>query len=421
METIITFILLFVSTFFMLYSFTYSFGKIYEIKHTFKKNIAIYLIFTLLFLLNNYYSIMSLKIVISTFLSFMLELIIFKKNIKETMFIVIILTFISIILEFVLSPLAAFFISNIQTLNGNTIVKILYSIINSICLILIIKNKTITKYINKLKDIINNYINFYSLCILLICLLNIIMYMFSYDFRNLRLFIVIIISICILIICLKVIINDKHNNKLLTEKNKTLKDEQKAYAATIQECRELKHNLKNELYAIKTILPKEQQNIINELIIKYNNNYKWINILNEIPEGLQGLVFLKINEAKRKNIEIYLNTKSSLKTSKNDYLDLSNIFGILIDNAIEASEKSKSKVIVINIEEIENNIKIEIINKFKNEINTILIGEKNYSTKEYKSGLGLNYIKKLNKPNIKVKFNIINDLFITKIDYLYKK
>ena len=421
METIITFILLFVSTFFMLYSFTYSFGKIYEIKHTFKKNIAIYLIFTLLFLLNNYYSIMSLKIVISTFLSFMLELIIFKKNIKETMFIVIILTFISIILEFVLSPLAAFFISNIQTLNGNTIVKILYSIINSICLILIIKNKTITKYINKLKDIINNYINFYSLCILLICLLNIIMYMFSYDFRNLRLFIVIIISICILIICLKVIINDKHNNKLLTEKNKTLKDEQKAYAATIQECRELKHNLKNELYAIKTILPKEQQNIINELIIKYNNNYKWINILNEIPEGLQGLVFLKINEAKRKNIEIYLNTKSSLKTSKNDYLDLSNIFGILIDNAIEASEKSKSKVIVINIEEIENNIKIEIINKFKNEINTILIGEKNYSTKEYKSGLGLNYIKKLNKPNIKVKFNIINDLFKTKIDYLYKK
>lgn len=421
METIITFILLFVSTFFMLYSFTYSFGKIYELKHTFKKNIAIYLIFTLLFLLNNYYSIMSLKIVISTFLSFMLELIIFKKNIKETMFIVIILTFISIILEFVLSPLAAFFISNIQTLNGNTIVKILYSIINSICLILIIKNKTITKYINKLKDIINNYINFYSLCILLICLLNIIMYMFSYDFRNLRLFIVIIISICILIICLKVIINDKHNNKLLTEKNKTLKDEQKAYAATIQECRELKHNLKNELYAIKTILPKEQQNIINELIIKYNNNYKWINILNEIPEGLQGLVFLKINEAKRKNIEIYLNTKSSLKTSKNDYLDLSNIFGILIDNAIEASEKSKSKVIVINIEEIENNIKIEIINKFKNEINTILIGEKNYSTKEYKSGLGLNYIKKLNKPNIKVKFNIINDLFITKIDYLYKK
>jgi len=418
---LVNLLILLIPSIFMSYSFSYSFSKIFNIDNSLNiKKIFIILLFSILFCINNCYNLITLKIIVSLILSFIMVQIMFKKNIKDTFAIVIILTILSVILELLLSPLAAIFITNINNLNNNILIKMGYSILNSLLLILLIKNKLLINNINKLRKIINRFTNFYILSMLSICSLNIIMYMFSYNYRNIRMLIVIIVCILIIIVCLNTIINDKNNNKLLKEKNKILKDEHKAYANTIDECRELKHNLKNELYSIKTKLPKEKQNIINSIISKYNNNYEWINILNDIPEGLQGLIYLKINEAKLKKIRINLNIKSSLKTSENDYLDLSTILGILIDNAIEASELAKSKTIVINISENKNIINVQIINRYINNIDINNIGNKNYSTKEYKSGLGLNYITKLNKPNIKVKFYIIQDIFNTILEYKNK-
>jgi len=418
---LVNLLILLIPSIFMSYSFSYSFSKIFNIDNSLNiKKIFIILLFSILFCINNCYNLITLKIIVSLILSFIMVQIMFKKNIKDTFAIVIILTILSVILELLLSPLAAIFITNINNLNNNILIKMGYSILNSLLLILLIKNKLLINNINKLRKIINRFTNFYILSMLSICSLNIIMYMFSYNYRNIRMLIVIIVCILIIIVCLNTIINDKNNNKLLKEKNKILKDEHKAYANTIDECRELKHNLKNELYSIKTKLPKEKQNIINSIISKYNNNYEWINILNDIPEGLQGLIYLKINEAKLKKIRINLNIKSSLKTSENDYLDLSTILGILIDNAIEASELAKSKTIVINISENKNIINVQIINRYINNIDINNIGNKNYSTKEYKSGLGLNYITKLNKPNIKVKFYIIEYIFNTILEYKNK-
>ena len=127
-----------------------------------------------------------------------------------------------------------------------------------------------------------------------------------------------------------------------------------------------------------------------------------------------------MTEAKNKKIKVYINSQKKINTSDKDYLDLCNIVGILLDNAIEASEQTKNKIIEINITETKNEILIKISNNFVNKVDINKIGKKNYSTKELKSGIGLNYIKKVNNSKIKVKFFIINDIFITNIFYKKK-
>ena len=132
---------------------------------------------------------------------------------------------------------------------------------------------------------------------------------------------------------------------------------------------------------------------------------------------MQGLIYLKIKEAKNKKINIILNSENHINIKNKDYFYLCETIGILIDNAIEASIKSNSHTVVIDIDENEKRLKIDIINIFNNKIDLNKISKKNYSTKEIKSGIGLYYISKINNNNIDVKYKIINNLFISKIIY----
>lgn len=189
------------------------------------------------------------------------------------------------------------------------------------------------------------------------------------------------------------------------------------YQETIDQFKELKHNLKNELFSIKTDLPEEKQKKINSLITKYYKNYDWLNDINSVPEGLQGLIFLKISEAKQKDIKVNINSRNEVKIREKDYLDLCEILGIVLDNAIDAQNNVKNGIIVINISEENEYTKITIINKFNNSININKLGEKNYSTKKIKSGIGLNYMSKIKNKSIKTLFEIRDDIFIVKIVY----
>ena len=149
--------------------------------------------------------------------------------------------------------------------------------------------------------------------------------------------------------------------------------------------------------------------------MKYNKKSEWINKIDNIPEGLQGIFYLKLNEAKEKGIEIYLNTNKKIDVKKEDLLDVSNVIGILIDNAMEATQLAKSNLIEVYINNNTTNLNVKIYNKFVNRLDTEKLGNKNYSTKTRKSGIGLNYIKNLENKNIFVNYSIINDLFISEM------
>lgn len=403
----------------MMFVMIYCISKISKTKVNINlKKILLLVIFSQLMIISNMYNYVSLRIPFSIIISTIVNKIIFKLKIKDslkyTLVYIITLTIIEYLLTFLLLKLK---IHEIQIFNNSIIIKWFFSILEGISIILFFSNKRVTVYINKLGIALKSNLNIFNILLLIISLLNIFMIYKVFNMDNKYIALLSTICIVFIIFTLIIIINDKYNINKLKIRNQNLQDAYRAYAQTIEEYRIIKHNLRNELYSIKSKVAKKYQNEINNIIIKNNKDFDWISQLNDIPEGLQGVMFLKKNEAERRKIKIYINTNNFIDVKDNDYIDLCDAVSICIDNAIEATNKMKKKVIAVDIYESKKEIKIEIINKFKNKININKLGRKNYSTKEIKSGLGLNYINNLKNKHIKTKYKIIDNLFISEIKY----
>ena len=97
------------------------------------------------------------------------------------------------------------------------------------------------------------------------------------------------------------------------------------------------------------------------------------------------------------------------------------MFGILLDNAIEATLKSKNKYIKLEIHfDIKKNAHvIKIYNTYNNKENIDLtkIYDKGYSSKKVKSGIGLWEVKRMinSYNNSQIYATIENDFFIQNI------
>ena len=378
------------------------------------------IIFAITIIINNLYCPIYFRLIFSILLSFFINKIIFKNNVKDTFYYTTTYFIISFILELLLVPIVSILdIENIALFNKYFMMKHIFSIILSICILIVFKNKIVIKKLAQLKNSIENKISFLNIIIVSTLFLNIITIMITKNLDNNYIIMLAVSSSTFIIITYKFIIDDKYNILELKMYNENLKSSSKAYSNTIDECRELKHNLKNDLIGIKSFVPMDYHNEINELILNYNKRYEWISKIDDIPEGIQGVIYLKSNEAKKKHIKMFIDVKENIKNINKDYFELSSILGIVLDNAIENSKDSKEKVISVYINSVKNKLNIEIINTFSNKVDLDKLGNKNYSTKKEKSGIGLNYIKGLKKRNIKVKYEIINNLFKTNITYNY--
>jgi len=401
--------------------FVYNFGNMTKRKAY--KNLKYFLtilITSVLIFVNNYYNLLMFRFLVGLILNCLTGYLIYKTKIRTAIFYSIMHAFVSLVLELLLSLFIMFNIKNVDIFNDTLIIKVFFSLFAGLITIIIFRNKRILKFIDKIKLLISKN-NFYISAILFILVfINTLAIFRVIDFTNVFMCIISTASVLFMITSINIIINDKYNLKLVEDKIKNLKESYKAYSKTIDDCRELKHNLKNDLLTLKSSVSKDSQDKINEIIIKYNTNYEWINKIDEIPEGLQGLIYLKQKESEKKKIKLYINTKKNINTNDKDYINLCSILGVLIDNAIEASMKAKSKVIEVNFKEINKSLNIRISNKYINDIDVNKIGNKNYSTKEYKSGLGLNFIKSIKNSKIKVNFKIVDNLFITDILYSVK-
>lgn len=371
-----------------------------------------------LIVINNMYCFNELKIINSLLLTTIYIKYIFSLTLKDAITYTLIYFVLEIIVELFLSlTLPLISIENVSELNRIYIIKILFSLIECIIILLLFNNRKIAQIITKTKTIIKEkFVNTKIIGIIAI-ILNILSIFLSKKLNDANLILYSFSSILFIIVFGLEIINYKYNIFLLKQSNENLNSSINAYSEIVDSYKEFKHNLKNDLIALKTNLPEIQQESINNIINKYNKNYEWISNLSNVPKGLQGLIYIKEKEAKKHNIKLYCEIKSNIKIKNEDYFIISDIVGILLDNAIEASILCKGNSIVVNITENKNTILIEVINQFTNILDLNKITEKNYSTKKKKSGIGLNYINKIKKPYIKVEYNIINDLFYAKVKY----
>lgn len=204
----------------------------------------------------------------------------------------------------------------------------------------------------------------------------------------------------------------------------TTETHNKTLIEIVDSVRTLKHDYGNIVQALNGyVLTKQYEQLdeyVNSLLKEFNsvNNVSSIDpkIFNE--PAIYGVVGAKYFFATENDITFELEVTSNIKEINFPKPELSRIFGILLDNAIEATQKSKEKYIKLEINFCEKKYAdvIRVINSYDTSINIDLenIYEKGVSSKKIKSGIGLWEVKKLVKKNShsQIYATIENDKFV---------
>lgn len=191
-----------------------------------------------------------------------------------------------------------------------------------------------------------------------------------------------------------------------------LKNKNTEVVKYINEFKTYKHNLKYDLMAIKESGNDEVNKYIDELLNNNKNELEYIDNFKEIPSNLIHVFSDCLTLNNDNNIVIIIKNSfndKELNIDMNNYLQLNEIIGNCLTNAIEALPDSDGLIFVYFYEE-EYKQCIKIVNNFDNDIDIDQIGKMNYSTKKRNSGFGLCSIFN-NKTNIEVAGVIINDMF----------
>ena len=185
-----------------------------------------------------------------------------------------------------------------------------------------------------------------------------------------------------------------------------------------------RHEQLNNLLVLKNIEDKnskEYNDFLEELIQNHTSESKTYKNVHKLPTGLKGMIYDKLFDLDSKlkiNIHISNKTKINLdKKHKKEFIFLCKLVGIVLDNAIEASSKSKDKIINFDINGNNNKTYIIVDNSFKKKVNLKRLNQKDFSTNGKGRGLGLFLANKLLKDSeyIEMKQEINDKLFTTTI------
>lgn len=173
------------------------------------------------------------------------------------------------------------------------------------------------------------------------------------------------------------------------------------------------HDLKNELFAIRTLLEDNPNSAYKEInkICQIVDKNKIIKI--STSNAVNSLTTAKVNIAKSKGINVKI--ESFVGNLKNiNPVDFCMILGNLFDNAIEACELVEvNKNIYLELKSMDECISIKMKNSTINK--NVEIG-KTTKVNKHKHGFGLNNIKEVLKEyNGIMRHEIIDDFFIINI------
>lgn len=269
--------------------------------------------------------------------------------------------------------------------------------------------KLILKKEDKFNDIIANFntknLVFLVVLSILLSTPNVILYRYNLKNNNLLLLASNISTIVLSIfIFLSFLFKEKQYNTIVSDL-KQEKMHNKILNDTVDSLRLLKHDYNNILQSINGYIITKQYDSLNAHIKNLINNSKDLSNLECMcPEvinqpAIYGIVNEKYYKAKKKNISFRIEVFEDLKSLSIDSTKLSRILGILLDNAIEAAEKSDNPSVELKFiyNTSSNTHMIKVKNTFEKGkvIDTNKIFEKGESSKETKSGLGLWEVKKL--------------------------
>lgn len=221
-----------------------------------------------------------------------------------------------------------------------------------------------------------------------------------------------------IIIVIVIVLRNESKYEQLKEENKQMLNYVTKYEKIITAQGKTNHEFKNQLMVIRGYAQMHSDKILEYIdeIVKDSNkagSSYLISQLNNFPDGgIKGLLYYKLSIMEDENIKYSINVEKGVKTklktlSINNYKNITKILGILLDNAIDASKKSKHKKINISVIKDNKNIIFKIYNTYKGKIDIEKVGT-GYTSKGKGHGYGLRLVKDIINEN-KV-FDISHDL-----------
>lgn len=194
--------------------------------------------------------------------------------------------------------------------------------------------------------------------------------------------------------------------------------------------RKFRHDYINILSTMSEYLREDDleglKTYYHEKISPLKNNFEMNTIkLNGIDKlkirEIKGLLTTKILQAQENNIEVSVEVADEIDAINMDFIDLSRVLGIIMDNAIEASLDIENPMIQIAFIQTDDAVLIIIMNKAPDNLPKLhTLFQEGYSTKGSGRGLGLSTLKEIkdNTPNVLLDTTIENHYFIQKLEIL---
>ncbi|MDS4053074.1 quorum-sensing sensor histidine kinase AgrC [Staphylococcus capitis] len=196
------------------------------------------------------------------------------------------------------------------------------------------------------------------------------------------------------------------------------------------EMRKFRHDYVNILSTLSEFIREDDmqglKKYFNEQIVPMKDNMKTRSIkLNGIENlkvrEIKGLITTKILQAQEKAIPISIEVPDEIDKIEMNTIEFSRISGIILDNAIEASEALDDALIQIAFINNEESVTFIVMNKCSDDTPKIHeLFEEGFSTKGDNRGLGLSTLKELTDQNENVLLDTVieNGYFVQKVEII---
>ena len=377
------------------------------------KSVIAVVMFVFLAIINNLHNQLFIRTLVSFCLFFLVYKIVFNDRFRKTFIITFILYLVGIVIDIITSMGLSSLKIIRENLDNNSIlfIKSVLSIMNTSIIHLLLKINTIYMAGKRVVDWSKseNFDFIISIVILVaVSLLGAFNAIKITDTSDR-------IMILIFTICFGIFIiwhyKIKHDKKVLELKNKNLELSTQLYNSLVEDYRDLKHNMRNNLMFIrKTARPKVQE-LIDDKINELNSNNEIIANLEIVPDGLKDVFYLKLNNTENIQFIINCNKKENImkKMKPRHFNSLIESLNIALDNSLEVIQECKEKILYIDILIEKNELTINIVNSFNSSIDLEQLGNRNYTTKKHGHGIGLNFINRNKYINLSNK--VVNNKF----------
>ncbi len=328
--------------------------------------------------------------------------------------------------EIIISVILSSIMSNemILTMMDNTIYSTMLSSAVFLLTALISRLKIFNKLYDKLLAIVNKskIVTMFVMIFLFISISNLLYVSIYYkEDTIIRLFSNLLLIAVYLFLIIKSL-NIKVKYKEVSDKYTNTIRALKEYEKMMDFYKVNNHENKNNFLTIRNMLSEDDEKIKNFIDNIIDNRIMDDEKLNmessNIPEGgIRAVIYSKLLEMKNKKIKFDLETDFKIRrfnlenTKDKTMLDICNILGVFLDNAIHASADMGDKAYVkVTLTMKDDDLCISIKNKFKGTIDVEKIDKVGYSTKGSGHGYGLSLVKNILGENR----NLINKRKLTK-------